>query len=85
MNKLYVEIELTNRQKRKLVWISQYADKMNLDGKPGMVLGQFHDEIFRVGFIENKKALKIQKIMDKNSVGKKFQEEGRGTHEVSKK
>jgi len=74
LNKMYVEIKLTDRQKRKLVWVSQYAHKMNIDGKPGMIMGQFHDEIFRVGFIENKKALKLQKIMNKNSVGRMYLE-----------
>ena len=76
MNKeeMYVEINLTERQKKKLKFIIDYSYRCHLDGKTGMVLGQFHDYIFRVGFVEKKKALKLQKIMDKNSVGKMFKE-----------
>ena len=70
----YVEIDLTKSQKKKLEHVIDYAHRCNLDGKPGMILGQFHDYIFRVGFIENKEALKIQKIIDKKSAGKMYRE-----------
>mgnify|MGYP001581462025 CR=1 FL=1 len=74
MKSPYVEIELTDRQKRELFSIQDYAEKMFMEGHPGMVLGQFHDSIFRVGFVDNKRALKIQKIIDKTSVGKMYSE-----------
>ena len=76
MEKKYIEIDLTKKQKGKLKNIIDYAHMQNLDGKPGMVLGQFHDFIFRVGFVAYKEALRLQKIMDKESVGKMYREEG---------
>ena len=64
MEKKYVVIDLTEKQKRELKCVVDYAKSQDMDGKPGMILGQFYDFVFKVAFIGNKKALRLQKIMN---------------------